>query len=246
VHGPRENRARPAANPLFRSAASIYRERVIGTILTGMMDDGAAGLWAVKQCGGVAIVQSDAVFDQMPRSALEAVTVDYHVRLDEIAPLLNRLCREAVKVSPPAAVPEIVRVNDDAIKMNTTGFKVDEIGRRSVFSCPECNGALWEVDEGVLQYRCHVGHMFSAEGLKQAQSATIEQALWSALRALKESAALDQRMCDRAMEHNLDQAAARYRESAIAKQEQIAQVQGFLAALRPPVRLADETESRNS
>jgi two-component system chemotaxis response regulator CheB len=232
VHGPRENRARPAINPLFRSAASVFRNRVIGVILTGTLDDGAAGLWAIKQCGGLAVVQSDAAFDQMPRSAIESVAVDYQVPLDEIAPLLSRLTRETVHDSQPGVVPAIVRRNDEGTKMKSTGFEVDQIGRRSVFSCPECNGALWELDEGVLQYRCHVGHAYSGESLKEAQSATVEQSLWSAVRALKESAALDARLAERANQHNLDQAAEKYRQSASEKTEQIAHLQEFLGTLR--------------
>ena len=233
VHGPRENRTRPAINPLFRSAASAYRNRVIGVILTGTLDDGAAGLWAIKQCGGLAVVQSDAVFDQMPRSAIEGVAVDYHVPLDEIPGLLDRLVREPVAAPAVAAVPDVVRLNNERAKMKSADLNLDELGRRSVFTCPECNGALWEFEEGVLQYRCHVGHVFSADSLKQAQNTNIEQSLWSALRALKESAALDQRLAERSLEHKLDQAAARYRESASQKMEQVAHLQEFLGTLRP-------------
>lgn len=233
IRGPRENRSRPAINPLFRSAASAYRSRAIGVILTGTLDDGAAGLWAIKQCGGVAIVQSDAAFDQMPASAIENVKVDHHVPLDEIPLLLNRLVREPVALSAPTTVPEVVRANDEGTKMKPTEFKLDDIGQRSIFSCPECNGALWELDEGVLQYRCHVGHAYSAESLKHAQNSNIEQSLWSALRALKESAALDERLAARSLEHKLDKAAQRYRESASEKMEQVAHLQEFLAALRP-------------
>jgi two-component system chemotaxis response regulator CheB len=232
VRGPRENRTRPAINPLFRSAAYAFRNRVIGVILTGTLDDGAAGLWAIKQCGGLAIAQSDAAFDEMPRTAVENVAVDYHVPLAEIAPLLDRLVRERLPAPVVEQVPAVIRINDEAAKMKPTEFELDEVARRTVFSCPECNGALWELEEGVLQYRCHVGHMFSSESLKHAQGASIEQSLWSALRALKESAALDQRLAARALEHQLDQAAERYRESASMKMEQVAHLQQFLATLQ--------------
>lgn len=233
VRGPRENRTRPSINPLFRSAASVYRHRVVGVILTGTLDDGAAGLWAVKQCGGVAVVQSDAAFDDMPRSAVESVAVDHHVPLDEIAPLLDRLTREDLGKPSPVTVPRVVRMNDDASKLKSTEIDLDGVGRRSLFSCPECNGALWELDEGVLQFRCHVGHAFSPESLRQAQSGTVEQSLWSALRALKESAAMDARLAERAGEQGLDHAAARYRVSASVKLEQVAHLQALVARLRP-------------
>jgi two-component system, chemotaxis family, protein-glutamate methylesterase/glutaminase len=230
--GPRENRARPAINPLFRSAATIYRNRVIGVVLTGTLDDGAAGLWAIKQGGGIAIVQSDAAFTQMPRAAAENVTVDYDAPLAEIPALLDRLAREPVEAAPRAGLPKLVQVDDDAAKLKPNTIADMNFGQRSVFSCPECSGALWEVEEGVLQYRCHVGHVYSARALSQAQNLDIEQSLWSAIRALKESVALDERLAVRSDEHRLDKAAERYREFAATKTKQVAKLQAFLAALQ--------------
>jgi two-component system, chemotaxis family, protein-glutamate methylesterase/glutaminase len=232
VRGPRENRTRPSVNPLFRSAAMAFRNRVIGVILTGTLDDGSAGLWAIKQCGGVAIVQSDADFDQMPRSAMESVEVDYNVPLDEIPALLVRLTREKVEVSDPGPVLEVIRVNDEGTKMQMPGFDIDNLGRRSVFSCPECNGALWELDTGGLQFRCHVGHGYSAGSLKQEQYQTIDQSLWSAVRALKESAALDERLAERAKQHNLDKAEVQHRQNVSLKMGHVKRLQEFMAQLR--------------
>ena len=239
VRGPRENRARPAINPLFRSAAAAFGERVIGVILTGTLDDGAAGLWAIKACGGVAIVQSDAQFDEMPRSAFDNVTVDYHVPLDEIPKLLRKLTQQEIKTQSSVPVPKIIRINDDATKMKPTTFNMDEVAKRSLFSCPECNGALWEFEGGGLQYRCHVGHAYSAAALKQDQDANIEQSLWSALRALKESAALDERLAERAQQHHLDKAEAQHRLNAAHKMEHCARLQEFLEHLRMGKTLED-------
>jgi two-component system, chemotaxis family, protein-glutamate methylesterase/glutaminase len=233
IRGPRENRTRPAINPLFRSAASAFGRRVIAVILTGTLDDGAAGLWAVKQCGGVAVVQSDPEFEDMPRSARESVAVDHEVPLREIAPLLNRLVREPVADSVPQPVPEIVHYSSEKAKMNANATNLDELGPRSVFSCPECSGALWELEEGQLQYRCHVGHAYSAEALREAQSLDIEQSVWSALRALKESAALDERLAGRSDAHGLSAAAAAHRSNAEQKLAQAEQLERFVSGLRP-------------
>lgn len=232
IRGPRENRARPAINPLFRSAALAYRERVVGAILTGTLDDGAAGLWAVKRCGGVAVVQSDAEFPDMPKAAQEAVEVDFDVPLAEIGPLLVRLSREPVERVEPEAAPPMLQYEDDTAKMKTSQIDLDKWGQRSVYSCPECNGALWELHEGGLQYRCHVGHAFSAEILYAAQQGNIEQSLWTAVRALKESADLEERLAKRADEGGLGAAATAYRRNAADKLAQVMHLQQFLSALK--------------
>lgn len=232
VRGPRENRARPSINPLFRSAAVAFRERVIGVILTGTLDDGAAGLWAIKMCGGVAIVQSDAAFDEMPRSAVENVEVDHHVPLDEIPKLLGILTQQVIKPPESDSVPKIIQISDEGAKMKPTSFNLDDIGSRSLFSCPECNGALWELEGGGLQFRCHVGHAYSGMALKHDQDAGIEQSLWSALRALKESAALDERLAERAKQHQLEKAEAQHRLNANMKMEHCVRLQDFLTQLR--------------
>lgn len=232
VRGPRENRFRPAINPLFRSAAAAYRSRVIGVILTGMLDDGAAGLWAIKRCGGVAVVQSDADFDQMPNAALQNVEVDHLVPLAEIPGLLDRLVRERIVADQKREVPELIRTNLEGSRVHALKSSPAESGQLSGLSCPECSGALWEVEEGQTQYRCHVGHAYSPNGLREAQGANVEESLWSALRALKESAALDSRLAERSQAHNLASAAALYSKSAHQKQSQAKQVQEFLRQLR--------------
>jgi two-component system, chemotaxis family, protein-glutamate methylesterase/glutaminase len=230
VRGPRENRARPAINPLFRSAATAYGPRVIGVVLTGMLDDGAAGLWAIKQGRGIAVVQSDAAFAQMPRTAVENVAVDHYVPLEQIPPLLDRLSRESIATVDPAVVPPVIQFSVEGAQLKSKGFDLDRFGKRTVFSCPECNGALWELEEGTLQFRCHVGHGYSPDSLKLAQSASIEQSLWSAIRALKESAALDERLAERSAEHRLEKAAEQHRQNANAKLKQVEQLQQFLAS----------------
>jgi len=91
--GPKENRHRPAINALFRSAAVEYRDRVVGLVLSGMLDDGTTGLWWIRRHGGIAVVQDpeEAQFSEMPATALEHLEADFILRLDEMAPLLVQL-----------------------------------------------------------------------------------------------------------------------------------------------------------
>ena len=234
VRGPRENRARPAINPLFRSAAAAYGPRVVGIVLTGMLDDGTAGLWTVKHCGGIAVVQepSEALFPEMPPNAIDNVAVDHRVTLDEIAPLLVKLSRQPVDVPSVVDVPDSARAINKGVKMEPVGIDLENVGTRSVFSCPECNGALWEIAEGRQpQFRCHVGHAYSPQILATEQDLVVEQSLWSGLRALKESAALDERLASRSAELGLDKAATAHRENAAEKSRQVDHLLEFLRAL---------------
>lgn len=91
---PRVNHARPSIDVLFHSAAEVWRDGLIGVVLTGANADGAAGLRRIRQLGGLAVVQSpaDAEAAAMPQAALEIAGADYCMPLSGIAPLLNRLC----------------------------------------------------------------------------------------------------------------------------------------------------------
>lgn len=199
VRGPKENRHRPAIDPLFRSAAWAYGPRVVGVILTGMLDDGTAGLWAVKSCGGVAVVQDPetAPYPDMPRSALRNVDADHVLPVEEIPSLLVELARQSVQARRARG--------SDALKTEIE-FAMTEhdikdmaaLGKPTPFTCPSCHGALWELQEGELvRYRCHVGHAFGADSLLAEQSADLEEALYSALRTLEEKAALLRRLAER-------------------------------------------------
>jgi two-component system chemotaxis response regulator CheB len=189
--GPRENRFRPAIDPLFRSAAQVYGPAAIGVILTGNLDDGTAGLWTLKQLGGTAIVQNpdDALFPGMPQSALDHVKVDYSVRLSEIPPLLVRLA-SAIGVDAPSAESgnETVEVEVKIAKeQNPLQAGLQEIAEPSSFACPECHGVLLKLKEaGPLRFRCHTGHAYSLETLLAGMNEGIEETLWNAIRALEE------------------------------------------------------------
>jgi len=186
-------------------------------VLSGSLDDGSAGLFAIKQRGGVAIVQdpNDAIFPSMPRHALMAVDVDYCSLASEIAPLLVRLAREKVEESE-TAVPTVMK-QETAIEAFAREALESEPrpGKPSVFGCPDCGGTLWELDEDeLLRFRCRVGHAYTAENLADQQDQGVEKALWSALRALEEKAALARRIASRARRRNNHIVALRYEAEA--------------------------------
>ncbi len=197
--GPRENLARPAVDPLFRSAACSFGGRVIGVVLSGALNDGTAGLRAIKRCGGIAVVQDprDAAHPDMPQSALRHVDVDHFVPANALAGLLAGLVREPAAPTPP--IPLDLRLETAIAAQELSGMEAeDQLGTPSRFTCPECHGALWEIDDGsLLRYRCHVGHAFTADTMLHAQAANAEEMLWSLARAHQEHAALARRMAER-------------------------------------------------
>ena len=216
--GPAENRARPAIDPLFRSAARAFGSRVVGVVLSGYLDDGAAGLLAVKAAGGVCVVQSpdDALVPSMPRAALEAVEVDHIVTADALGPLLVRLATERAHVHTPPAVASSVAIEDEIAAGNASAHeKAREHAQPSGFGCPDCGGALFERNDGPLvRFRCRVGHAYSAANLAERQSEKLDDALWVAYRAIEERAALAHRLADRAREQGRAERAQRHEAEA--------------------------------
>ena len=185
--GPRENRARPAVDPLFRTAAQSHAAGTIAVVLSGMLGDGASGMLAVRRAGGYGIVQdpSDALFGGMPSTALEIAGADAVLKARDIGPELERLAQEEVRVEERPDEPDIVELDPKALQRRT------QEGDLTGLTCPECNGALWEhVDGNIVTYRCRVGHAFSSEHLDEAQANSVEDALWMAVRALEEQASL--------------------------------------------------------
>jgi two-component system chemotaxis response regulator CheB len=200
ARGPKENRFRPAIDPLFRSAAYLYGPRAIGVVLTGALDDGTAGLWTIKLRGGTAIVQepSEALIRSMPLSALDNVEVDYKLSAAEIGELLALLVREDAPAAPRIAAEEDEKTERelhiakerDALEEGVFGF-----GELSPFTCPECHGVLSMLREGkVVRFRCHTGHAFSADTLLAANGEDLEARLWDAVRASDESVFLLNRL----------------------------------------------------
>lgn len=200
VHGPKENRHRPAIDPLFRSAAWMYGPRVAGVILSGTLDDGTAGLWAVKSCGGVTVVQDpvDAMYPGMPANALRSVQVDHCLPLEKLPALLIALAHEPAKSAQEYPVPENVKTETKFAMLGQDMKDMDKLGIPSTFTCPACHGSMWELKEGdLVRYRCHVGHAYSVDSLIADQSEVVEDALFAALRALEEKAGILRRIGSR-------------------------------------------------
>lgn len=223
VRGPRENRHRPAIDPLFRSAAKAFGPRVIAVLLSGLLDDGSSGLQVVHSRGGLSIVQDpdEAEFSMMPHNAVEYDSPDWIVPVSEVGPLLLNLVRESVPDKDEKKETDELKEEVGVAEMNMDALEAERDGEPSVFACPECKGVLWEVKDGdLVRYRCRVGHAYSSESLRTAQAEDLEGALWSALRALEESAAMSRRMADWAKDRGRDLTYQRLDEDAQEKQQQ--------------------------
>jgi two-component system chemotaxis response regulator CheB len=221
--GPRENMVRPAIDPLFRSAALEYGPRVIGVVLSGLLSDGAAGLTAIKQCGGLALVQdpTDAVADEMPLRALEATTVDLCVPGARIGDVLSDLAREQPGTRLP--VPPEIRLEVEIAAGERVGSdSLSTIANPAPLTCPACGGVLSELKmEHPLRFRCQVGHAYTADALAKEQEGRVDEALRVALRIIEERAELVHRMAEdgrrsgrAAVAQMYDARAVEYREYA--------------------------------
>jgi len=219
--GPRENGHRPAIDPLFRSAAREYGTRVIGVVLSGTLDDGTAGLLAIKSRGGVAVVQDpeDALYTGMPGNALEHVQVDHVASAASMGKLLASLIANLAE-PPPAPALSDMQVEVEMEGFSLEAFEGTHPGRPSGFSCPDCNGVLWQIQDGGLErYRCRVGHAWSPESLLTQQSEALEAALWVALRSLEERASLARRLAEPARRRGYSITATRFEEQAAEAQQ---------------------------
>lgn len=186
--GAQENRSRPAIDPLFRSAAVAYGNRVIGLLLTGYLDDGTAGLIAIQRCGGTCVVQapSDAAYPDMPQNALNQLTPEHCLPLAEMGALLAQLVRRKPGRRPP--VPRDIAIEARIAERVLSDLpSVRALGDPVPFNCPGCGGVLWKVGHGKeLRYRCHTGHAYTAGELLAAQTQQMEETLWVALRMFEE------------------------------------------------------------
>ena len=196
--GPKENGSRPAIDVLFRSAAHYGGPQVAGVVLSGMLDDGTAGLAAIKAHGGLALVQDpgEAIYGDMPRNAIESVDVD--------------------AVLPLSAMAEsLVSFASRARRTNNTASKNDmERSQPSSFSCPDCGGVLWEVAGKAARFRCRTGHAYSPSSLHMIHRSKLEEALWASIRSLEEHAELTERLSERLRSQSLSAAAERLKRQA--------------------------------
>lgn len=235
--GPRENMVRPAIDPLFRSAAMAYGPRVIGVVLSGLLSDGAAGLNAIKRCGGTAIVQDpdDAIADEMPRRALEATVADLSVPGARLGDVLSDLARQAA--GPAVPVPAEVRLEVDiAMGERADSEVLSKIAETAAITCPSCGGVLSRLKSGKpLRFRCQVGHAYTADVLAKEQEGRVDEALRVALRIIEERAELVTRMGEegrlsgrRAVAEMYEDRAREYRRYADTLR------QAVLSAFEPP------------
>jgi two-component system chemotaxis response regulator CheB len=235
--GPRENWHRPSIDVLFRSAASALGPRVVGVVLTGFLDDGSAGLGAIRREGGITIVQdpSDALFPDMPLNALDSVKVDYCVPLAQIAPTLIKVAEAPRGERPGEEVSEEVAIETAIAKVSMNGRDaLEKIGRPSTFTCPECQGPLWELRDGeLLRFRCQVGHAFSAESMLTAQQDVVERALWVALGAIQSRVALWEKISERMKSPHLQELSEYYRAKKEDAQRDLDTLQAILTRNGP-------------
>ena len=250
IRGPRENRMRPAIDPLFRTAALTYRSYATGVILTGMLDDGTSGLQAIESCGGMTIVQdpSDAAYSSMPKSAIANVKVDRIVPLKDIPDILIERVKQtpAIVSEVPADLLLEAPITKEAIAEPET---MKQIGQPVAHSCPSCGGPLWQIGHGtkqkqsldlsdrlgkgsLLRYRCHIGHAFTSRTLIEEQNEATEKALWIALRTLEERGRLLKNMSDRYAQRGASALAKTHEERAEEALEHSALIRDLIRALR--------------
>lgn len=194
--GPKENRFRPSIDVLFRSAAYNYGARVVGIVLSGMLNDGTSGMWSIKHMGGLCIIQdpAEALYESMPVNVLKEVDVDYSIPVTEMGPLLKELLNENVPkmndITPQGMelmkMEVVIAANDNAFELG-----ILHQGELTAFTCPECHGALISLKEGTtVRFRCHTGHAFSASTLLAGITESVEEQVWSAMRTYEEAVML--------------------------------------------------------
>ncbi len=186
--GPYENHYRPSIDVLFRSAAATYGACVTGIILSGMLDDGTSGMYAIKRSGGLCIVQhpEEAEFPSMPSSVINNMQVDYQLPTADMGPLLTKLLVK--KPCIKGEIPEDVKFEADITKRMSSNINdVKKLGTTTDLTCPDCGGTLHKIKEdAVPRFRCFTGHSFTLSHLEDLQLTSLEESIWTAIRMMEE------------------------------------------------------------
>jgi two-component system chemotaxis response regulator CheB len=241
--GPRENHSRPAIDPLFRSAARSYGPRAVGVILSGALYDGAAGLLAIKERGGIAIVQDaeEATVSSMPLRALNVVDVDLVLPAAGIGDALARYARVEAREQGDAMMMDeeehLKRVIAHDFAQQAHNNRTDV---PTMYTCPDCGGVLWQTEQGPgTWFQCHVGHGYAPEVLLGLKSDELESALWSCMRLLREKATLTRQSVTRHQEAGSEQLAERIEEQALTAERQAEAIRELLEAMPSLVDLPE-------
>lgn len=214
-HGPEESRWRPSIDVLFRSAAAAYSTRVIGIILTGLLNDGTSGMLAIKRSGGICIVQDpdEAEYPGMPLNVLNHMEADHCINLASMGGVLSGLLlRELAET----AAPPDVRAEAQIAEKTVVGYEnVSFLGEKSIYACPDCGGGLWKIaDDGFTRYRCHIGHSYVEKDLLFKQGENLESTLWLGLRMMEERSHLLNKIGNDHQKKGLSRIGSGYLESA--------------------------------
>jgi two-component system chemotaxis response regulator CheB len=249
-HGPRENFSRPAIDPLFRSAAQTYGPRVTGVVLSGTLGDGTVGMMVVKAHGGTTVVQDpkESQFSQMSELAIANAPIDHVLSIGQISALLvERANGSASKNGTTASMETSLETSSDLVQQD---LRAQVEGRRSgqtaTYSCPECGGTLWQLDEQGMtqQFRCHVGHTYAPEALLGGMSNNLENALWSAVRALVERATLNRQMAKRHRDNGREKWAQSMEEQAAQDDRYMRMIRENILGLSSAVDAKPVTSSK--
>ncbi|MGR4863942.1 chemotaxis protein CheB [Caulobacter sp. LARHSG274] len=235
--GPYENRTRPAVNALFRSAAVAYGGRVIGVVLTGLLDDGTDGLIAIKAAGGTSVVQDpkDAEWPSMPRNALARDHVDHAAPLSDLGSLLSRLAREPAGPNLPVSEDYMAEDRIAAQDFAAMELNLPPPGRASPIACPDCGGVLNQIEaDKEVRFRCQIGHAFSPLGLAAAQADELERALAVAARTHRDRIRLFGQMKDNARDRGLAHAEARWELASVEAEGFVSVLEQAIVQLKKP------------
>jgi two-component system chemotaxis response regulator CheB len=202
--GPEENRYRPSIDVLFRSVAVHFGNRAIGIILTGMLDDGTSGMYAIKNCGGLCLIQnpSEAEYSDMPQNVLNRVEVDFMGDLAEIPIIIQDILNKPLP--PQIAIPNELKVEAEITeKLMSDINDLKKIAKQSDFVCPDCGGGLWQIkNDPVHRYRCFTGHVYTEKLLQDLQDLKIEESIWVSIRMLEEKRNMLQLLASRGNGNN--------------------------------------------